>query len=366
MPTRFAVVKKPPHRWFAPRFSLRMLMFIVTAAAIGAAVWWRWPVTVTKMVGKSPPIEETTTYHRGLWGNLIKHGVYRRTIDGRLEQESHYREGELGACEYRTGNLVLAYEFKNRRLVAAPNSPRGSPLMQRMADAHSNKSLDALWANVDLEYPETPLAEVLEDLRERFLLCLVMRSSRKDVYKAPITVNVKGWPMRIGFDAILIPQGLMLDYRYGTLCVVDVEGAADWRDATGVMELKPPSDTPLAERLDAPARVTWFVPLPLAIHNIGSDQGIPVELRVELSSHTDGETDPLTQWPGLPVQVMQHRSPNGRTSPPPQEPLRLTLREVLGLLLDQAHLHCREERGVLVIEPLPKSLAQDAGDSVNK
>ena len=38
----------------------------------------------------------------------------------------------------------------------------------------------------------------------------------------------------------------------------------------------------------------------------------------------------------------------------PKEPLPITLRQLLGLILDQANLHCHEENGVLIIEPPPK------------
>src|SRR5678815_4982878 len=143
---------KKPLSWFAPRFSLRMLLFVVTAAAIGGAIWWRWPLTVKKVVRHAPLIEETTTYHRGLWGNLIKHGVHLRTIEGKIDRKMQYQEGELGACEYRTGNQVLAYQFENRKLVAAATCPRGSLLAQRMAAADANKSFQALEADVDLDY----------------------------------------------------------------------------------------------------------------------------------------------------------------------------------------------------------------------
>ena len=51
--------KKPRRRWFSPRFSLKMLMLAVTAAAIGSAVWWRWPVTIKRVIRQSPLIEET-------------------------------------------------------------------------------------------------------------------------------------------------------------------------------------------------------------------------------------------------------------------------------------------------------------------
>jgi hypothetical protein len=365
VPTTASV--RPKRRWFSPRFSLKMLMLAVTAAAVGSAVWWRWPVTIKSVIRRSPLIEDTTTYHRGLWGNLIEHGVYRRTVDGKIEREIHFYEGEAGACEYRTENTVLAYEYKNRKLIAAPHGPRGSLLVQRMNDPALKKSAESLWADVDLDYATTPLKELIDDLHERFGLCLALRPRRTDVYETPITVNVKGWPIRMGFDAILSPRGLVLDYRYGVLCIVDAEGAANWQDFTGAMELQPPPESSLAERLDAPAKLTRIelqiapranpssrpfneLPLSSVLRNLGAQQDVSVKL---LLTHDDWEKLEARDdgMLGLPSDAIAIR---GNASPVPSEPLPITLRQLLALILDKAELKCREEKGVLIIEPMPK------------
>jgi hypothetical protein len=362
-----------PRCWLSPRFSLKMLMLAVTAAAVGSAVWWRWPVTIKRVIRQSPLIEETRTYHRGLWGNLIEHGVYRRTVDGKIEREMHFHEGEAGACEYRTGTTVLAYEFKNRKLIAAPHAPRGSLLVQRMNDPALKKSAEALTADVDLDYFETPLKEVIEDLRERFGLCLVIRARHKEIYEAPITVNVKQWMLRMGFDAVLSQQSLVLDYRYGTLCIVDAEGAANWQDPTGATELQPPPESPLAERLDAPAKLTRIelqtapranpssrpineLPLSSVLRNLGAQQDVSVKVLLtnedweELEARDDGMLS-------LPSDAIAIR---GNVGPGPKEPLPITLRQLLGLILEKAELHCHEKNGVLIIEPMQKATAGPA------
>jgi|GEM_PF-6583778 hypothetical protein len=367
-----ATADMKPRRWLLPRFSLKVLMLAVTAAAIGSAVWWRWPITVLseKRYGSSV-VKETSTYHRGLRGDLIKHGVYRRTINGKLELEGEWFEGELGKCEYRTGSTVLTYEFKDRKLIAAPHAPRDSLLMQRMAD-RSNKSVEALWGDVDLDYAETPLKEVVGDLSERFHLCLAMYLGRKELYQAPVVLNVK-WPLRVGFDAVLSPLGLVLDYRYGVLCIVDADEAEDWQDATGVMKVQPSPEAPLAQRLDAPAKVTPIelrpssrrdinaqlapeVPMRDVLKSLAADQDISVQLRlteedwVKLDARDDGML-------GLPSGVFMIRS-DPRTIPARAVPI--TLRQLLGLLLDKAELHCREENGALIIEPQQKATAGPA------
>ena len=96
MTTQSTADKKSRRRWFSPRFSLRMLMLLVTAAAVGSAFWWRWPVTQTTDRARGIQVlRETFTYHRGLRGELIKHGVHRETVAGEVILEEYYREGVL-------------------------------------------------------------------------------------------------------------------------------------------------------------------------------------------------------------------------------------------------------------------------------
>ncbi|MBC7852757.1 MAG: hypothetical protein IAF94_04910 [Pirellulaceae bacterium] len=42
------------------------------------------------------------------------------------------------------------------------------------------------------------------------------------------------------------------------------------------------------------------------------------------------------------------------------EPIPISLRQLLGLNLDKAELHCHEVNGVLIIEPPSKAAAQAA------
>ena len=54
---------------------------------------------------------------------------------------------------------------------------------------------------------------------------------------------------------------------------------------------------------------------------------------------------------GLPREVIAILGEPGTA---PKEPLPNTLRQLLGLILEKANLHCHEENGVLVIEPPQK------------
>ncbi|MGI8977996.1 MAG: toxin-antitoxin system YwqK family antitoxin [Pirellulaceae bacterium] len=441
MTTNRVAKQRSPRRWFSPRFSLRLLMLLVTAAAVGSAFWWRWPVTQTteKRQGSSVT-KETSTYHRGLWGNLIKHGVHRETVDGEVVLEEHYREG-LRHGPYRSlrvtgefllgephgtwrfeprehwngGKLWYSLEYKNGRVIGDQNHPSASLLARRVSEGTLDQQMlsNALFADVDLEYPETPLSEVIEDLRERFNLPLAMRWKRKtvvlapppqpdepplpamheipfsddwillepedleaarhlvdmrprslaspirpappapvvkNIHDAPVNVSLKQITMLAGFDAILTPLELVLDFRYGVFCVVDAQDAADWEDVTGVMQLRPSPKTPLADRLDLPAQLTSLEPLRDVLQHFAATQEIPVEFRpanertVVLASIPDDELPRLVQG------VIRYGA-----STNPKRSATITLRQLLGLLLDQANLHCYEENGVLIIEP-PKNV----------
>ena len=320
-----------------------------------------------------------------------------------------------------TGKLCFSHEFQNDKLMTPQNNPTGNLLLKRIADGTLNdQELEhILLQRCDMEYHELPLKEVIEDCKERFALRLAMRSRRrtvvltpspmplddpplpamheipfsdewtllepdnvreapqlvdmrpralarpappsplppvvKNIYEAPVSVSLSNVPLLAGFDAILSPLGLVLDYRYGVLCVVDASDAESWRDLTGVMDLHPPADTDLSDRLDAPAKVTIYTNLAGVLQNLSRDQQISVEFRMEQIAASTSATGPLTEWPGLPGEVMNFNDPHFG---PLKEPLPITLRQLLGLLLDQANLHCHEENGVLIIEPPSKAAAK--------
>lgn len=468
-----SITEKKPRRWFSPRFSLKMLMLAVTAAAVGAAFWWRWPVTQTTEKKQGLRVTtETFTYHRGLRGNLIKHGVHRITRDGKVEMEEYYREGLLhgpyrrggwvtgeyflgekhGIWRYerqdrsteeisRTeehwnrgkrdglfqcwdagGKLRFGFEFKNGRLISAQNSPSGSLLAQRAADGSfkNQKLVDAIFSDVDLHYEDCPLEEAIADLRERFAIPLAARWKRKTVvlkqppapadpprpamheipfsdewilvepddpkaapqlvdmrprslappapavppppivietHRAPVTVNEKQTMLLVGFDILLKQFDLALDYRYGVLCIVDAEGAADWKDITGVMDLHPANDKLLSEHLDAPAKVTYREPLRDVLNNLAKVQEISVEFRPADDPALGVGSIPREEMVNLFREALMIRD---NPSSKPANPVPITLRQLLGLILDQASLHCHEENGVLIIEPLQTAAATPA------
>ena len=72
--------------------------------------------------------------------------------------------------------------------------------------------LDALEADVDLDYPETPLKEVIEDLKERFNIPIVLSTKKLEEaainLETPVTVSFKQISLRAGLRNMLGELGL--------------------------------------------------------------------------------------------------------------------------------------------------------------
>ncbi len=94
--------------------------------------------------------------------------------------------------------------FRNFRSSAVDIAGKGKSKEQRI--------LDALEANVDLDYPETPLKEVIEDLKERFGIPIVLATKKLEEaainLETPVTVNFKQISLRAGLRNMLGELGL--------------------------------------------------------------------------------------------------------------------------------------------------------------
>src|SRR5436190_23750484 len=111
------------------------------------------------------------------------------------------------------------------------------------------------------------------------------------------------------------------------------------------MELRPSPETSLTQRLDLPAEPTLLQPTWGVLKDLGKDQGIEVELRIRAGYRVNLEDSIMGGRRGevcLPGDALI--LPN-LPQFNPQKPIPITLRQLLGLLLDQANLNCHEENG---------------------
>jgi len=111
----------PPRRWRL-RFSLRMLLLVVTAFAIGFPIWYRWPFEETEYRypggdKTKPPIGSSLKTWRRTWGGgKVQHGrtVTESTRDATKTIE-HFEEGKRhGKYEaYRRGTLIRTGQYED-------------------------------------------------------------------------------------------------------------------------------------------------------------------------------------------------------------------------------------------------------------
>jgi hypothetical protein len=119
----------PKHRrrWLRPQLSLRVLLLLVTAFAIGFPLWYVWPYTVHEyqypsVAGQEdrtkPPQAETISSWKRTWGGEpVLHGKHILRFDngrhGTVERTTNYvlgkRHGEY--IESRNGEVVLRGQY---------------------------------------------------------------------------------------------------------------------------------------------------------------------------------------------------------------------------------------------------------------
>jgi hypothetical protein len=94
--------------------------------------------------------------------------------------------------------------FRNFRSSAVDIAGKGKSKEQRI--------LDALEADVDLDYAETPLKELIDDLKERFHIPIVLATKKLEEaainLETPVTVNFKQISLRAGLRNMLGDLGL--------------------------------------------------------------------------------------------------------------------------------------------------------------
>jgi len=127
----------------------------------------------------------------------------------------------------------------------------------------------------------------------------------------------------------LAPHGLVCDYRYGCIWITTPSDAKNWRDPTGVAEIKPARGTLLAAAWDESV-TTAFTTAALAEVLTKLAQRLAIEI----------DTTQIAPTPPDPNAFPAMTNTNG-----------LPFRHALGLLLNETGCRCKLDGEMLVILP---------------
>jgi hypothetical protein len=350
------------------QFSLRLLLLVLTAFAIGFPIWYRWPYTEVTAKGT-----RTTTWQRQWGGGRLQHGT-QTLRQGKLVQTSNYRRGEPhgpymtkfgdkvvergqyvagkkegvwtyaerasvnwhrgqldGKCEFksRQGDKTIAM-FADGRLTHVSGQPVEDHLFAVLqSNVVDQRTAFELAITTTVDVVEMPLKDTMLHLQEAHNVPIMLDQRRIPDIDLPLTGAYSGIGLGSALTLLTAPHGLACDYRYGGLWITTDADAKDWRDPTGVAKIQPPSGSSLASAWNEPITVQ-AINLTLAdvLH------GVMQRLAIEIDTT---KVEPTSVDPGrFPITISARGLP---------------LRHVLGQLLYNAGCRCKLEGETLVILP---------------
>jgi hypothetical protein len=350
------------------QFSLRLLLVAVTAFAIGFPIWYRWPYEEVDAGGT-----RTTTWQRQWGGSRLQHG--KRTLtQGKLVQISTYRRGQAhgpyllkvgdqveevgqyvdglkegtwtcagntilhwhhgkldGKCELksRRGNSTIV-TFAEGRLTHVNGRPVEDHLFGLLqSNVVDERIASELGRPTSVDVVEMPLKDTMLYLQEAHNTPFVIDQRQVPNGDLPLTAAYSG----IGLGSVLTlftaPHGLACDYRYGRLWITTASDAKDWRDPTGVAEIRPPAGTQLAVAWNEPAKAAvTTAPLAEVLATVAEPLGIKLD------------TSQVAPAPDRPNSYPTVSNTDG-----------LPFRYALGILLCETGCRCKLDGETLVILP---------------
>lgn len=307
----------PRRRWPLPRFSLAAALVAMTLCAVGLWYWFRVPFEVVHQIDKGR--REVETVHR-TWNGTVRHGQRRIYLNGKLYFVENYRDGvPHGKWEWMdgTGRNYITAEFQTGKLASLQASKECD---QRLAKLLAAGALDdpgmvkKLFEPCRLSFNRTPLKDAMDVLMDSHTIQISCQQLREPMgyvefgndgsivaadataeidrplfadlavrdrmirfvrgpkspgaklairkYDALVTSEGVDVPLIAAFGKILQPRGLVCDYRYGMLYVVEREGVEGWKDPTGTQTLVPPVGSRLAKTWEHKS-VCEFINTPL-------------------------------------------------------------------------------------------------------
>ena len=269
----------------------------------------------------------------GLWQEFGRDGKLAKGVS-----VQHYQLGiPHGAWEIRdgAGNIVNTLEFSQGLVSRINNRIVDDPLIAKaLAGQVDSRTHKTLLQNSEIEFAKTPLNDVIRYEAEAHGIHIRFAPSARDRCDAPVTMSVNSVPLSAALVLVVEPLGLSCDYRYGCVQIVSAADAENWRDRTGVSEIKPRPDSALARQWEQPVRFD-FVETGLSdvMRYVNKATGVPIDVSVE---------KPLDQ---TPITIFLNN---------------LSLKSSMGIFCERFDLHVRQDGDTLVIEPRENSAFESA------
>ncbi|MBC7856274.1 MAG: hypothetical protein IAF94_22820 [Pirellulaceae bacterium] len=276
-----------------------------------------------------------------------REGKWTEIRAGKWELVRNFKAGVLdGLWERKNAESkeVLRLTFKQGELVGGTGELSQYAFLTRALamkgdklppDPAVNYALKVLVRDVDLSYPETPIREVIGDLRERLSMPMYVDeqtlAAARISSKTPVTIDENSLPLFVGLHNMTKRRGLTFDYRYHALWLTTPQGVREWQDPTGIQSLKPAKGSPLEKALGEPAGFDFLA-------TDFSDLAAVLKKQHGLTVNASA----------LGFEAREGRPEKLRAGPFEKS---LPLRDALGILLTLRDCRCHEKDGVLVIEP---------------
>ena len=113
-----------------------------------------------------------------------------------------------------------------------------------------------------MEFVETPLQDAITFLQDAHAIPFVVDRRRIKNVDLPLSLSIDGIDLCSALTLLVAPHGLVIEYRYGVLFLTTPNNVKDWRDPTGVSEIRPPAGGALARVWNEPSMME-FVETPL-------------------------------------------------------------------------------------------------------
>jgi hypothetical protein len=277
----------------------------------------------------------TTTWHRGKLDGLMEFKLPPARPPQNLPATT---SSEPPVQKWRTMRLM----FSDGRLTHMDGKPvadsRGKSPANRLFELQGTGAMDIiteaeLGKQTTLDVVEMPLKDTAMYLSEVHRIPFVLDPKLGPKLDLPLTGEYRGIDLCTLLLLITAPHGLACDYRYGCIWITTTEDGSDWRDQTGVTNIKPPKGTALAD--------AWN----------------------EISPPVDTIETPLTevlaylkQPLAIDIDTSQIEETTADSSPPL---VTLTLRgqkfcDTLGQLLYRTRCTCRLDGEKLIVLPPPQ------------